>query len=55
MEKFGSYEPDEFCCLVFCKASNEDNYIRQKFANVVLKTNNIDHCAKLCQSSSVVA
>lgn len=54
-EKFKSYKPEEFCCLASAKASNEDNYIMQKFARVVLKTNNIDHCARLCHSSTVSA
>ncbi|MEJ2759805.1 MAG: formate dehydrogenase subunit alpha, partial [Anaerolineales bacterium] len=39
----------------FCsaKASNEDNYIFQKFVRGVLKTNNVDHCARLCHAASV--
>jgi formate dehydrogenase alpha subunit len=39
-----------FCCA---KASNEDNYIFQKFVRATLKTNNIDHCARLCHAASV--
>ena len=39
-----------FCCA---KATNEDNYIFQKFVRAVLKTNNIDHCARLCHAASV--
>ncbi|MDA3939710.1 MAG: formate dehydrogenase subunit alpha [Spirochaetia bacterium] len=39
-----------FCCA---KATNEDNYIFQKFARSTLKTNNVDHCARLCHSASV--
>jgi predicted molibdopterin-dependent oxidoreductase YjgC len=27
--------------------SNEENYLANKFARAVLKTNNIDHCARL--------
>ncbi len=53
VEKFKSYRPLEFGCLASAKASNEDNYVMQKFARVVLKTNNIDHCARLCHSSTV--
>jgi formate dehydrogenase major subunit len=34
-------------------ATNEDNYAAQKFARAVLKTNNIDHCARICHSPSV--
>ena len=35
------------------RASNEDNYAAQKFARGVLKTNNIDHCARICHSPTV--
>jgi formate dehydrogenase alpha subunit len=52
-ERFRSYRPEEFGCLASAKASNEDNYVMQKFARIVLKTNNIDHCARLCHSSTV--
>jgi len=39
----------------FCsaKATNEDNYIFQKFVRGVVGTNNIDHCARLCHAASV--
>jgi predicted molibdopterin-dependent oxidoreductase YjgC len=39
----------------FCsaKATNEDNYIFQKFVRGVLGTNNVDHCARLCHAASV--
>lgn len=39
----------------FCsaKATNEDNYIFQKFVRGVIGTNNIDHCARLCHAASV--
>lgn len=53
IERFRSYRPEEFGCLASAKASNEDNYVMQKFARVVLKTNSIDHCARLCHSSTV--
>ena len=35
------------------KCTNEENYIMQKFARAVIKTNNIDHCARLCHASTV--
>lgn len=35
------------------RACNEDNYAAQKFARAVLKTNNVDHCARICHSPSV--
>lgn len=34
-------------------ATNEDNYLAQKFARAVLGTNNIDQCARLCHASTV--
>jgi formate dehydrogenase alpha subunit len=37
------------------KCTNEDNYVLQRFARATLGTNNIDHCARLCHSSSVAA
>jgi len=37
------------------KCTNEDNYVLQRFARAALGTNNIDHCARLCHSSSVSA
>lgn len=35
------------------RATNEDNFAAQKFARAVLKTNNIDHCARICHSPTV--
>jgi predicted molibdopterin-dependent oxidoreductase YjgC len=43
-EKHG---PDSMGVLTSARATNEDNYIAQKFTRAVLKTNNIDHCARL--------
>lgn len=39
--------------LASAKATNEENFILQKFVRSVLGTNNIDHCARLCHSSTV--
>lgn len=33
--------------LTSAKCTNEENYLLQKFARAVLKTNNVDHCARL--------
>lgn len=35
------------------KSTNEENYLMMKFARAVIGTNNIDHCARLCHSSTV--
>lgn len=44
-----------FGALASAKATNEEGYIVQKFVRAVMGTNNIDHCARLCHSPSVVA
>jgi predicted molibdopterin-dependent oxidoreductase YjgC len=38
---------DSIGLLTSARISNEENYIAQKFARAVLKTNNVDHCARL--------
>jgi predicted molibdopterin-dependent oxidoreductase YjgC len=38
---------DTMGVLTSARTTNEDNYIAQKFTRAVLKTNNIDHCARL--------
>ena len=42
-----TYGSDSVGMLVSARATNEDNYLAQKFARVVLGTNNVDHCARL--------
>jgi formate dehydrogenase alpha subunit len=41
-----------YCCA---KATNEDNYLMQKMYRSLFRTNNIDHCTRLCHAASVVA
>jgi len=43
-EQFGG---DSIGVLTSARISNEENYVAQKFTRGVLKTNNIDHCARL--------
>jgi predicted molibdopterin-dependent oxidoreductase YjgC len=38
---------DSIGVLASARVTNEENYIIQKFARGVLKTNNVDHCARL--------
>lgn len=45
--------PDSFAMFSSARATNEDNYAAQKFTRAVMGTNNIDHCARLCHSSTV--
>jgi formate dehydrogenase alpha subunit len=49
-EEYGS---GALSCFASAKCTNEENYAMQKFARAVLKTNNVDHCARLCHSSTV--
>ena len=44
MDEHGS---DSIGFLTSARVTNEENYIAQKFVRAVLKTNNIDHCARL--------
>ena len=39
--------PDSIGVLTSARVTNEANYVVQKFARAVLKTNNVDHCARL--------
>jgi predicted molibdopterin-dependent oxidoreductase YjgC len=39
--------PDSIGVLTSARITNEENYLAQKFTRAVLKTNNIDHCARL--------
>lgn len=39
--------PDSLGVLTSARITNEENYVAHKFARAVLKTNNIDHCARL--------
>ncbi len=52
-EKLSSYKGDSFAALSSAKATNEDNYVMQKFVRAVMQTNNIDHCARLCHAPTV--
>jgi predicted molibdopterin-dependent oxidoreductase YjgC len=56
-DKFSSYisnyGANSVGMISSARATNEDNYAAQKFARAVLKTNNIDHCARICHSPTV--
>jgi formate dehydrogenase alpha subunit len=45
---------DALAVLASAKCTNEENYLMQKLARQVIGTNNVDHCARLCHSSTVV-
>ncbi|MCW8893623.1 MAG: formate dehydrogenase subunit alpha, partial [Deltaproteobacteria bacterium] len=48
-----SYGPDSLMFFSSAKVSNEENYLLMKLARAGFGTNNIDHCARLCHSSTV--
>jgi len=42
-----SHGADSIGVLTSARITNEENYVAQKFTRAVLKTNNVDHCARL--------
>ncbi|HWP42398.1 MAG TPA: formate dehydrogenase subunit alpha [Blastocatellia bacterium] len=51
-EKYG---PDSLGVLGSARATNEENYLTQKFARVVMGTNNVDCCARVCHAPTAAA
>ncbi|MGW0735653.1 molybdopterin oxidoreductase family protein [Streptomyces sp. NPDC002851] len=47
------YGPDAFAMLSCARATNEMNYVAQKFTRVVMGTNNVDSCNRTCHAPSV--
>ncbi|MBC9713461.1 molybdopterin-dependent oxidoreductase [Streptomyces sp. TRM66268-LWL] len=45
--------PDSFAMLSCARATNEMNYVAQKFTRVVMGTNNVDSCNRTCHAPSV--
>ena len=54
-ERLSGYDGDSFATLCSAKATNEDGYIQQKFSRLVMQSNHINHCTRLCHSPSVEA
>jgi len=54
-DKLSQYKDDKIALLSSAKCTNEENYLMQKFARLVMKTNHMDHCARLCHASTVAA
>lgn len=46
------YGPDAFGCISSSRCTNEENYLMQKFARVVMRTNSVDNCSRVCHSPS---
>ncbi len=47
--------PEAMATYLCAKATNEDNYLLQKLFRSLFRTNNVDHCTRLCHAGSVVA
>jgi formate dehydrogenase major subunit len=47
--------PKALAALSSAKCSNEDNYAFMRMVRAAFRTNNVDHCTRLCHSSSVAA
>jgi formate dehydrogenase major subunit len=46
---------DALACFSSAKCSNEENYLIMRMFRAALGTNNVDHCTRLCHSTSVAA
>jgi formate dehydrogenase major subunit len=51
-DQFG---PDSIGILGSARGTNEENYLAQKFARVVIGTNNVDCCARVCHTPTAAA
>jgi len=47
------YGPDSLGALSSSRCTNEENYLVQKLARAVFRTNNVDNCARVCHAPSV--
>jgi formate dehydrogenase alpha subunit len=54
-DRLAKYKGREFGLISSAKCSNEDNYVMQKLARVVMGSNNIDVYSRLCHAPSLVA
>ncbi len=46
------YGPEGYASISSSRCTNEENYLMQKFARVVMGTNSIDNCSRVCHSPS---
>jgi len=51
----GARGGDALACFSSAKCSNEENYLMMRMFRGALGTNNVDHCTRLCHSTSVAA
>jgi predicted molibdopterin-dependent oxidoreductase YjgC len=53
--KLKNATPENFGFIASCRNSNEDAYVMQKFTRVVMGTNNVEYCGRLCHSLAAAA
>jgi formate dehydrogenase major subunit len=53
--KLKEADPDDFGFIASCRNSNEDAYVMQKFTRLVMGTNNVEYCGRLCHSPAAAA
>jgi len=53
--KLKQASPEDFGFIASCRNSNEDAYVMQKFTRVVMGTNNVEYCGRLCHSPAAAA
>ncbi|MEE8204807.1 MAG: formate dehydrogenase subunit alpha, partial [Dehalococcoidales bacterium] len=51
--RLAGFPKGQVAVMSSAKCTNEENYIIQKFTRILLGTNSVDHCARLCHSPSV--
>lgn len=49
-----AHGPDSIGFIASSKASNEESYLTQKIARLVVGTNNVDNCSRYCQSPATM-
>lgn len=49
-----TYGPDAIAAVSSARATNEENYLMQKFTRAVIGTNNVDSCARVCHSPTAL-
>ncbi|MBF0446717.1 MAG: formate dehydrogenase subunit alpha [Magnetococcales bacterium] len=50
-----SGSPHAFAAVSSSRCTNEENYLMQKFTRMVMQTNSVDNCARVCHSPSAFA
>ncbi len=54
-KKLKKYKGEEFALIASTKCTNEDNYVAQKFARIIMGSNNIDSLARFCYAPAIYA